>query len=47
MKMKKIELTEKDFDRINDLSFRQVAKKFNITPASAKKNGRGLQHKWI
>ena len=37
MKMKKIELTEKDFDGINDLSFRQVAKKFNITPASAKK----------
>ncbi|XOQ36547.1 MAG: hypothetical protein ACFWTQ_03210 [Lactococcus sp.] len=36
MKMKKIELTEKDFDGINDLSFRQAAKKFNITPAAAK-----------
>lgn len=36
MKMKKIELTEKDFDGINDLSFRQAAKKFNITPDAAK-----------
>lgn len=36
MKMKKIELTEKDFDGIKKLTFRQVAKKFNITPAAAK-----------